>query len=214
MREDWDQRARENSRYYIANARRDWSAEEFYQSGETTVRQDILTDMENICQGREPKQMSVLEIGCGAGRVTRALAQVFGEVYGVDVSGEMVRQAREALCEFPNAHVIQNNGADLKALGGKQFDFAYSTAVFHHIGRRELIERYVREVNRLLRPGCLFKFEVQGCVAMEHDPEGTWLGVPFTARQAVEMAVRCGFDPRFRSCEGEERFWLWYFKWP
>ena len=33
-------------------------------------------------------------------------------------------------------------------------------------------------------------------------------------RQAVEMAVRCGFDPQYRHNEGEERFWLWFFKWP
>ena len=54
--------------------------------------------MINICQGKDPKQMRVLEIGCGAGRVTRALASVFGEVYAVDISGEMVRQARAGSC--------------------------------------------------------------------------------------------------------------------
>ena len=37
--------------------------------------------------------MSVLEIGCGAGRLTRALANFFGEVYAVDISGEMVKRA-------------------------------------------------------------------------------------------------------------------------
>ena len=31
-----------------------------------------------------------IEIGCGAGRITRALARLFGEVHGVDISGEMV----------------------------------------------------------------------------------------------------------------------------
>lgn len=27
------------------------------------------------------------------------------------------------------------------------------------------------------------------------------------------MALRCGFDPRYRNGEGEERWW-WFFKWP
>src|SRR5688572_28663414 len=92
MRRDWDERARENARYYVNTARDDWSDEEFFRSGAQTMSEEILTDMINICQGTEPGDMRVLEIGCGAGRVTRALADLFGEVHGVDVSGEMIRQ--------------------------------------------------------------------------------------------------------------------------
>ena len=44
-----------------------------------------------------------------------------------------------------------------------EFDFAFSVIVFQHIPSREIIENYVREVHRLLRPGALFKFQVQGC---------------------------------------------------
>ena len=47
-----------------------------------------------------------------AGRVTRALAKLFGEVHAVDVGGEMVVRAREAVAEFPNAFIHQNNGTD------------------------------------------------------------------------------------------------------
>jgi SAM-dependent methyltransferase len=214
MRLDWDRRASENSRYYIADCRSDWTEEDFYRSGEQTVEADILSDMENICQGKEPASMRVLEIGCGAGRVTRALAGIFGDVHAVDISAEMVRQAREAVRDFPNAHVYRNNGVDLRVVPDLPFDFAYSTCVFHHIPSREIIEGYVREVNRLLRPGCLFKFEVQGSAEMGDHPGDTWLGAPFTAEQAVRMAVRCNFDPRYRYGEGQERFWLWFFRWP
>ena len=56
-------------------AKRNWTDDEFFASGEQTVAEEILTDMTNICQGKDPKQMRVIEIGCGAGRVTRALAQ-------------------------------------------------------------------------------------------------------------------------------------------
>ena len=61
--------------------------------------------------------MTVLEIGCGAGRITRALAEVFGQVYAVDVSGEMIAKAKLALADVPNAHVFQNNGTDLSVVG-------------------------------------------------------------------------------------------------
>ena len=113
MRKDWDQRARENARHYVNTANTAWSDEEFFASGERTVAEEVLTDMGNICQGKAPGEMRVLEIGCGAGRVTRALAKIFGEVHAVDVSGEMVRLATEALRDFPRASIYQNNGKDL-----------------------------------------------------------------------------------------------------
>ncbi len=154
-----------------------------------TVAEQILNDMENICQGKPPAAMRVLEIGCGAGRVTRALAKVFGEIHAVDVSGEMVRQAALALGDRPNAFVYQNNGRDLTVLPALEFDFAFSSIVFQHIPSREVIENYVREVHRLLRPGSLFKFQVQGDSTLETQPDDTWLGVPFSERQAAEMAL-------------------------
>src|SRR3954468_15777848 len=117
MRRDWDERARENARHYVSTGKLEWSDDEFFRSGEQTVSEEILTDMINICQGKDPKQMRVLEIGCGAGRITRALAGLFGEVHAVDVSGEMVAQARKALANSrPNAFVYQNNGKDLTVI--------------------------------------------------------------------------------------------------
>jgi SAM-dependent methyltransferase len=212
MRRDWDERARENARFYVNTERTDWTDQEFFASGERTVAEEILTDMTNICQGKDPRQMKVLEIGCGAGRVTRALSRLFGEVHAVDVSGEMVAQAQEALRDRPNAHVYQNNGMDLSVVPGADFDFAFSTIVFQHIPSREVIENYVREVHRLLRPGALFKFQVQGDPTLQTDSDDTWLGVPFSDEQAVAMAERCGFEPRYRHGQGEQYFWLWYFK--
>jgi SAM-dependent methyltransferase len=97
-------------------------------------------------------------------------------------------------------------------LGTLEFDFAFSSIVFQHIPSREVIETYVREVHRVLRPGGLFKFQVQGDSSLETNPEDTWLGVPFSDAQAVELAARCGFEPRYRHGAGEQYFWLWFFK--
>jgi SAM-dependent methyltransferase len=212
MRRDWDRRARENARYYVVTGKEEWTDEEFFLSGERTVAEEILTDMINICQGKPAKEMRVLEIGCGAGRVTRALANLFGEVYAVDISAEMVARAREALKDKPNAHIYQNSGADLKVIPVGDFDFAFSTIVFQHIPSREIIENYVREVHRLLRPGALFKFQVQGDPTVQSSPDDTWVGVSFTDEEAVAMAERCGFEARYRHGAGQQYFWLWFFK--
>ncbi len=223
MRQDWDQRARENARHYVVTHQAEWKDEEFWESGEVTMQEDILNDLTNICGGRDPKQMAVLEIGCGAGRVTRAFARFFGSVYAVDISAEMVKQARRAVREFPNARVYRNNGKDLRAVDGGwwsrwakgarvQVDFAFSTMVFQHIPSREIIENYVRETHRLLRPGGLFKFQVQGAPLAGIDPSGSWIGATFSEEDAREMARRCGFEMRYHSGAGDQYFWLWYFK--
>jgi ubiquinone/menaquinone biosynthesis C-methylase UbiE len=212
MRREWDERARENARFYVNTEREDWTDQDFFASGERTVAEEILTDMTNICQGKDPKQMKVIEIGCGAGRITRALSSLFGEVHAVDISEEMVRQARQALAGRPHAHVYQNNGRDLAVLGDIQADFAFSMIVFQHIPSREVIENYVREVNRLLRPGALFKFQVQGDTSTLSRPDDTWHGIPFSVDDAVDLALRCGFEPRYLHGAGHQYFWLWFFK--
>ena len=222
MRQDWDRRARENARHYVATGQHDWTDEDFFRSGQVELEKEILTDLPNVCQGRDPKDMRVLEIGCGAGRMTRALAAYFGEVYAVDISREMVRQARQAVADFPNAHVIRNNGKDLSALAphwwgrfgiGRRldFDFALSLIVFQHIPSRAIIENYVREVHRVLRPGGLFKFQVQGAPLLAA-PEQSWVGEWYTGQQAREMAERCGFELRYEYGAGEQYYLLWYFK--
>jgi SAM-dependent methyltransferase len=213
MRRDWDERARENARHYVASGKRDWTDEEFWRSGESHVREQILNDMINICQGQDPRTMRVLEIGCGAGRVTRALAQVFGRVDGVDISAEMLAQARQTLHEVSNVHLHQTSGADLSMFGGHEFDFAFSSIVFQHIPSKAVIENYIREVWRVLRPGRLFKFQVQG-VPLEEDRCDTWLGVGFTADEMQAVAERTRFEMRYAHDAGTQYFWLWFFRLP
>jgi SAM-dependent methyltransferase len=223
MRKDWDRRAAENARFFVATGKQEWSDEEFYASGREAFEQHISSDLENVCQGRDPRAMSVLEIGCGAARVTLALASFFGRVYGVDISRRMVRLARRALKDSPNARVFRNNGKDLSALRAHwwnrfgigetiQVDFAFSYIVFQHIPSREIIENYVREVNRLLRMGGLFKFQVQGSSLIEVHDGDTWVGAPFSTDDAREMARRCGFEMRYHRGEETQEFWLWFFK--
>ncbi len=223
MRRDWDRRARENARHYVLTGQESWTDEEFYRAGEVTMQEDVFNDLDNICQGKNPKDMTVLEIGCGAGRVTRAFAKFFGHVYAADISREMVAQARRAVAEFPNAHVIRNNGKDLRAIGGRwrrwlglqpsiSFDFAFSTMVFQHIPSRAIVENYVRETHALLRPGGLFKFQVQGSQEVERQAADTWVGASFSETEAREMAERCGFEMRYQAGVGDQYYWLWFFK--
>lgn len=223
MRRDWDRRAQENARYYVATGQKEWSDDEFFAAGEQELKDHVLNDLTNICQGRDPKTMAVLEIGCGAGRVTRALANFFGEVYAVDISDHMVRQARKALAGFSNTHVFRNNGRDLSVVRRKwwhrwgigekpEIDFAFSCLVFQHIPSRAVIASYLSEVHRLLRPGGLFKFQVQGYTKEDPDLDDSWIGYAFSPEDARKLAKENGFELRYEWGAGSQYYWLWFFK--
>ena len=51
-----------------------------------------------------------------------------------------------------------------------QLDFAFSCIVFQHIPNREIIENYVREVNRLLRPGVCLNSRCRAAPASKPTP--------------------------------------------
>ena len=204
MAQEWDQRAREAAEHYIANAREKWDADEFFRSGEINVDNEILADPDIPSGGR------MLEIGCGAGRMTRALAAIFDEVHAVDISAEMIALARRNLADLRNVYVSRNNGAGLSDFPSEFFDFAFSYIVFQHIPSREVIESYIREVHRCLKPGGLFKFQAQG------DPtvtaEDSWIGAPLSLADAHRFAAGSGFEMVRTQGEGTQYFWVWFRK--
>jgi hypothetical protein len=125
----------------------------------------------------------------------------------------MVQLARRAVKPFSNAFVYQNNGVDLSVIPANDFDFAFSHLVSQRIPSRAVIRRYVQEVHRLLRPGGLSKFQVQGgFLKLRTKPEDTWVGATFSDAEIVRMARRCGFEARYRRGAGQQDFWIWYFK--
>jgi len=133
MRLDWDRRARENPRYFIKTGLLDRTEAEFAGSGLDDLNKTLLPDMPTICGTLNPSDMRMLEIGCGTGRITEHLAKIFGEVYGVDVSPEMIGIARERLKQIGNVHLAVNNGSDLTLSSNEFFDFCFSFPVFQQI---------------------------------------------------------------------------------
>jgi SAM-dependent methyltransferase len=216
MERDWDDRAIAAPEYYVANGQERWEQEEFFRSGEINVDNEILADPLAFRRGTEPRRMRVLEIGCGCGRMTRALAAAFAEVHGVDISGEMIGLARRNLSGLRNVFLYENNGSGLSGLADRSFDFAFSFIVFQHIPSADVIESYVREVYRCLRPGAVFKFQVQGDAGMSRVGNDTWVGAPISLADAESLALRRGFDLILSSGEGTQCFWLWFRKpgWP
>lgn len=207
MKREWDERARENAMHYVAPARSQWEEDDFFESGRQDTERYVLSDMEAICMGEDPKQMRILEIGCGVGRMTTHLADIFGWVRGVDVSREMVTRARANLAERSNIMIFEGRGIDLASFREDRFDFCFSFRTLQRIPHREAVVSYLREVQRTMKPGRLFKFQVNGVPRAVPD---TWMGVGFTEQEMLDLADSTGFEVVKMEGQGTEYFWNWW----
>jgi SAM-dependent methyltransferase len=211
MRKDWDERARSNAKHYVATLKSDWTDEDFFQSGKEWIDLYVRPELDVIGKGRSLSSLRMLEIGCGTGRMTRGFSEMFKSVDAVDVSPEMIRRARSALSDRSNVACHMCNGSTLPMFSDATFDFAFSAIVFQHIPRKSIIRSYIREVSRVLRPGSVFRFQVEGAAVKERHAD-TWHGVGFSEEEMRDIATSCGFVVHRMSGAGTQYFWLTFIR--
>jgi ubiquinone/menaquinone biosynthesis C-methylase UbiE len=87
-----------------------------------------------------PSARRVLDVGCGTGILTRALARRVERVVAIDFAPEMVARARRALASSANVEVIE---ADFMALELEpaSFDAIVSFATLHHLPFEDALRR-------------------------------------------------------------------------
>lgn len=143
----WDAAAREDAYWHIATgAPKD--PDGFYRHGAEE------TDSYLAFAGMTPDpEGTLLEIGCGAGRMTRRLADHYGEVLALDVSSEMLVRAKTALADLDNVTYLLGNGRDLGEIGDDGVDAVFSYVVLQHIPDPKVQLSYLREIARILRSG-------------------------------------------------------------
>jgi SAM-dependent methyltransferase len=92
-----------------------------------------------------------VEIGCGAGRMTRRLQTVFATVHACDVAPGMLELVRRN-CDPAIVLAHQCNGSDLP-LPDESVTAAYSTIVFQHFDSPAIGREYFREIHRVMKSG-------------------------------------------------------------
>ena len=170
MRHDWDARARQNAFFYIASWRKDWDEKSFFASGETDYLALVQPVLERLAV--EPRGKSMAELGCGAGRMTRAFASRFASVTAVDISQEMQARAKSYLADFSNIRWVLTDGTSLKAVDTSSLDFVFSYLVLQHYPSAGLVASSIQEMLRILRPGGVFLFQFNG----SREPTMNWKG--------------------------------------
>ena len=155
----WNEAATENAMHYIASSKTNWEKKEFFASGEQSMERYIIPFLNQ--QAFDPSNKRVLDIGCGIGRLTRSLSDLFGEAYGIDFSEEMISKARELNADKQKLHFQSNDGKSIP-FEDNYFDFCFSYLTFRHIKDRQIIKFYIVQIDRVLKPQGLFKIEVNG----------------------------------------------------
>lgn len=196
MKDDWNQRARSDARFYIATST-DGSDRAFDESG----RRDVALFFEGIEDLLTP-QAVVLDIGCGIGRMDRYVAPRVKRLVGIDVSGEMIIQARARLAELDNVEFLECDGQTIP-LSDSLFGLVFSHIVFQHMPRR-FVECYMNEAHRVLRPGGSFVFQMPE--APESAPDDPPDDDSFEMRFYTETAVRTVASAADLECLGVSRF--------
>lgn len=153
----WDERARENA-YFFVDDRIDYrnpDLDDFFRQGEVDL--DNLLGLLNLAV--RPSD-TVVEIGCGVGRLTRVLAARAGRVLALDVSAEMLRQATENLAGQGHVELLHGDGRSLGGITDAVADACVSHVVFQHVPDPAIVYGYVREIGRVLKPGGWAGFQV------------------------------------------------------
>jgi SAM-dependent methyltransferase len=127
----------------------------------------------------------VLDIGCGIGRIEKAVAGKVRRITGIDISAEMIGEAQRRCAGLSNTIFLQTSGRDLSAVDGNAYDLALAVDCFPYLVAAGIAAQHVADAARLLRPAgslLILNFSYRGDLAadlrdLKHFAAGTGLKI-------------------------------------
>ena len=135
-----------------------WSIDEFLQTGRDEIA-GVIAYLDE--RGLNRRRRCALDFGCGAGRLTHALAAYFDRVIGVDIAPSMIDIARRLHSSVPGIEFRVNASNKLESIESESIDFVYTRLVLQHMPPR-YIRAYLEEFVRVLCPGGVLLFQLPG----------------------------------------------------
>lgn len=204
---EWDELSDENHKYYIVSKKgREIDDEQFRETGKDNYKELITEDtLLNTTLG-DFSDKRVLDIGCGAGRLTEFFSQEFKKADGVDISEKMVEKAKKRLEHIENVSFVSNDGQHYP-FGENTFDLVFSYIVFQHMPSREIVLENLKDVNRVLKSSGIAKIQIRGGHRVR---KGSWYyGPSFTEDEAKVLAKEAGLTIVKMGDDSVKRFFLW-----
>lgn len=132
-----------------------WSTDDFLATGQRYFA-DVRRQWQQYGRGSE----HCVEIGCGAGRITRQLASHFRRVTAVDVSPAQLESAGRLFGADAANVTFALVSAPMLPLPDASCDGVFSCEVFQHFDSDRAIAAYIQESFRVLSPGGTICFQV------------------------------------------------------
>jgi len=101
---------------------------------------------------------SVLEVGCGIGRLLKELNKDIPNCVGFDASKDMISEGHD-YCEG-KVQLLKCDGYGELPIHDVEFDCCFSIITFQHIPNTDTVKKYISEMYRLLKPGGIIKFQL------------------------------------------------------
>lgn len=163
-----------------------WDHDEFFRTGEELVDGVVRTGAQH---GLPNGHDRALDFGCGVGRLTRALGAYFGNCCGVDISQQMIGQARSLNSSVRNCFFMVNSDPHLGIFSSEHFDCILSILVLQHLPRREWIRSAITDFVRVLKRGGLLVFQLPSFIP--------WRNRMQPRRRAYQMLRGAGLRHEF-----------------
>ncbi|MFH1327693.1 MAG: class I SAM-dependent methyltransferase [Candidatus Bathyarchaeota archaeon] len=105
------------------------------------------------------KDLVVLDLCCGLGRLARFIAPNIKKYIGVDFSPTMIEKAKARHQNLSNVEFIINDGLTLKEIPSTTVDLVFCEIAFQHMQKASTIS-YVKEVHRILKDNGFFLAQI------------------------------------------------------
>lgn len=94
---------------------------------------------------------TVLDFGCGIGRVARYVAPACKQLWAVDASPRMLELAAQRLAAFGNVRFLRSQDTAIPDVAAGSVDLVYSLLVLQHVEREDAF-LILEELRRVLHP--------------------------------------------------------------
>jgi len=202
----WNDLSEKNARYFImSDYGENIDKKKFEESGEKDFNELIMQDQFLKDRAGPFKEKTLLEIGCGIGRITEFLANEFKEVIGLDISDKMIASVKERLKDKVNVRFFATDGITYP-LSSESVDIVFSFIVFQHMPDRETVKKNFVEAARVLKKGGIMKVQLRGLPCEKN----TWYYGPSYTMNQLRHAIRdLPFLVVKDKGENQKYFWVW-----
>lgn len=125
------------------------------------------------------EQSTVVDLGCGVGRISLPFSRHFKKVIAIDINRRILDAGMAYCVDATNIEFVENDGKTIP-LPDASVEYSYSGGVLQHIKDLDVIKGYFHEGLRVLKPGGTLNFSIQ--TWMNDVVKGANVGKKVTAR--------------------------------